>query len=232
MKIPIIILHCFLLKFAASASFFAKEFFFFKGHSSEVQCHPKTQTPNILNISDSHQITFINSDLNDNFFCFEQITNSSSRRSLETFNCSLNTCPNGMCDTLNRCFCQDKYTTFQPPEGVQCNYKQKSRYGALLLEFFFGMETGAGYFYLGYVDLGIGQLILFFPSMIVICILTCCFCESLSSKRSGILACCRVFFVVLWTFGSIAWWLYAVIAMGSGDILESNGAPTGDSVYI
>ena len=233
MKIPFLIFNCFLLKFTSSASFFAKELFVFKGHSSEVLCYPKSKTLNISNSSDSsHPITFINSDLNDNFLCFEQIVNSSNRRFLETFNCNASTCPNGMCDTSNRCFCLEKFTTFRPPEGVQCNYKQKSRYGALLLEFFVGMETGAGYFYLGYIDLGIGQLVLFFPAMIVICVMACCFCEAMSAKSSGAMACCVVFFVVSWMLGSIAWWLYAVIAMGSGDIFESNGAPTGNSVYL
>ena len=68
--------------------------------------------------------------------------------------------------------------------------------------------------------------------MVVFCIMGCCFLAVLKEKASGALACCGMCFTVLWLFGCIAWWLYAVIAMGKGDIIEANGAPTSESVYV
>lgn len=208
-----------------------KEIIFRNIENTEIHCFPRK---NILeNFTCSHinsnypsKISFIESTINSELLCCQ--AEDSSPRLLADYKCSSTTCPNGMCDTTNRCFCNDKYTTFQPEAGVQCNYRQKSRYGALLLEFFVGMEAGAGYFYLGYTGLGVGQLILFFPAMIVICVLLCCCAAAKQEKLSvliGVFSC-------LWFFGSFAWWLYAVIQMGRGEITEANGAPTGESVYL
>lgn len=50
----------------------------------------------------------------------------------------------------------------------QCDYKQKSRITALLLEVFFGLEFGAGYLYLELYDRAYQQMFLF-SGMILAC---------------------------------------------------------------
>lgn len=224
----------FFIPLLQAFEFFPKNEFTLKSISHEIDCYSREyyNKQNFSSIDLDNLVDFVDPEVNASIICFDrnepyQLKTFGSRN-LADFVCSGTTCPNGMCDTTGRCFCNDKYTTFEPPAGVQCNYKQKSRYGALLLEFFVGMETGAGYFYLGYTDLGVGQLVLFFPTMIFICIMFCC-CAAAKTEK---LALFGGVFTCAWFLGSFAWWLFAVIQMGRGEIMESNGAPTGESVYL
>ena len=56
--------------------------------------------------------------------------------------CNESNCPSsrGFCNSNNQCICQNNYITvnneFVKSNGVSCNYHLKSRYIALLLEFF------------------------------------------------------------------------------------------------
>ena len=110
------------------------------------------------------------------------------------------------------CVCDKDYTTFEAPENLQCNYHQKSTLTAFLLELFLGKISGAGYWYLGRYVLAIVQLILCWGGGIVIRLLGCvCPVPSMLYR--------------LWILGMTAFWLYAVITIGMGDVNDGNGAP-------
>jgi hypothetical protein len=138
-------------------------------------------------------------------------TTKSSLNCTSTFNCNYN----GICGENNKCYCNDGYITFN--SNTSCNYKQKSTIIAFLLEFFFGFESGAGYFYLGLNALGIAQLVYFWGGV-------CIFINFLS-KTTDIENSLLISFIFLWLIGVFIWWLYAIIIISSGQINDSNGAP-------
>ena len=83
---------------------------------------------------------------------------------------------NGFCVDINTCRCDDGYTTHYNKGNNKdnnnvtkaCNYKQKSRLVAFLLQFFLFI-VGAGNWYLDNVALAAGQLIYNFGGTMMIC---------------------------------------------------------------
>lgn len=145
--------------------------------------------------------------------------------------CDEKTCLNGLCDSSNRCFCFERYITWKADSGVECNYFQKSKFGAFMLEFFFGMEFGVGYFYLGLNTLGVLQLIFFLPTLFLFCFVFCC-CMATKAHENPASIVCGIFWFFVWIFGMFGWWIYAIVGMGTGFIVDSNGAPTSDHLYL
>jgi hypothetical protein len=66
---------------------------------------------------------------------------------------------NGVCTSSQQCKCNKGYITFPSDHYPYCNYKQKSQLIAFLLEFFLGLEGGAGEFYIENKSFGITQFI-------------------------------------------------------------------------
>ena len=136
----------------------------------------------------------------------------------------------GTCTTDgSSCICDSGHITFESDGSVQCNYKQKSSLAAFLLQFFLGVEGGAGYFYLGKTVLGVGQLLLFWLGLIPVCLIMCGVMGSSASGSDGVAACCGclgVLYTICWVCGTLAWQIYALVQIGTGNELDGNGAPT------
>jgi len=110
---------------------------------------------------------------------------------------------------LGECVCDNGYTT--QDSNSQCGYKQKPQVGAFLLELFLG-GFGAGYFYVGLIGLGVGQLIL---TVVGTCIIGS-LAKTCENPILGALA-------GLCSVAGFGWWLYAVIMFGLNNISDSNG---------
>jgi len=156
---------------------------------------------------------------------------------------------NGVCTSSQQCKCNKGYITFPSDHYPYCNYKQKSQLIAFLLEFFLGLEGGAGEFYIENKSFGITQLILF-VTLIVISILLCVFglctmCHkqnnfsNISSTNSqanisnhnkqkeanlALGGCCGACYVILAIIAILALWIYCVITIGLNAQLDGNGA--------
>lgn len=122
---------------------------------------------------------------------------------------------NGECqnDGLS-CHCYDEYTTYNPPEGYQCNYKKKSALTAFLLEFFLG-EFGAGLWYLGNYGLAAGQLAMSIGICIPASILLCLGAKEFSATLVG-----------LSQFGLLIWIVIEWAFIINGHRTDGNGVPT------
>ena len=188
----------------------------------------------------SKRITLKSPQYNEKYTCYEQLKHHTSLSNshkitatyfLKTKGCDEKSCLHGLCDSSNLCYCLERYTTWEADPGVECNYHQKSRFGAFLLEFFFGMEFGIGYFYLGKTTLGILQMLMFLPAMIIFCCISCC-CVAMKPHISPQMIVFGICFIVTWFLAVFGWWIYAVVGMGTGIITESNGAPTSDHLYL
>lgn len=154
----------------------------------------------------------------------------------QTFDLNARECTDGYCsyhgrcnDEKTECICDKGYITFKSSDGKQCNYKQKSTLVAFLLEFFLGAEAGAGYLYLGQNGLGVGQLILFWLGIIPVCFIMCCGLLA-SDRRNGdtcamILAALGCLYMLGLGIGIIAWWIYALVTIAQGNVVDGNGAP-------
>jgi hypothetical protein len=137
----------------------------------------------------------------------------------------------GVCTNTNVCQCDDGYTTFPENHSTGCNYKQKSSLTALLLQLFFWM-FGAGYFYLGVIDLAVGELFLFWGGLIFACVLGCIFvCVKNNYEENpnyDIVSATTNLFVCLVMIGCATWWIYSMVKMGNGIQLDGNGATLAD----
>lgn len=143
-------------------------------------------------------------------------------------NCTNDFCNyHGICDdTDTHCVCNSGYITFESKDFTECNYQQKNTLIAFLLEFFLGYAA-CGYFYLGQINLAVGQLIFNFVGLIPICIFACCGVFALVKECEG----CGIFlyslsicYVLGWTCGTFIWWVYALVVIAQGSILDGNGA--------
>jgi hypothetical protein len=135
---------------------------------------------------------------------------------------------NGECtNDKTSCKCNAFYTTFPTDSAYQCNYEQKSRLTAFLLQFFI---CGSGQMYLGNLSHGIPQFLFIYCAGILACFVACC-CFACIKKNNtddtvAITACsslCVTIFVVL---AFISWSLADAIMIALGQINDSNGAPT------
>lgn len=125
---------------------------------------------------------------------------------------------NGLCDTNNTCHCFDNYITHDSVSG--CNYSQKKRLTAFLLEFFLG-GFGAGWFYLDRLDFAI-------PVLVLSLVLGCCVApyfkvlrkaHDVDELKLSCVMCCY-----LGMFLSIlGLYLHGLIVTGMGTATDSNG---------
>lgn len=131
------------------------------------------------------------------------------------------------------CLCDDRYTTYEPPEGEECNYQQKEQFTAFMLSFFLG-GAGAGRFYLENWTLAALKLSFCMGFPCIICCVVCC-CgigaglkEDLGSGGGsevimgsmGCFGCCCLCIYIL---GMLSWILTDVILIGIGDAQDGNG---------
>jgi hypothetical protein len=133
----------------------------------------------------------------------------------EAYDCSYN----GICTNEKTCKCNDGYVTYPSNHVTGCNYKQKSTLVAFLLQFFLGFISGAGYFYLGQTELGLGQLFLFWGGTILSLFFACCSCSEKSDSNEEILYKCVLY------MGCIIWYMYSLAEIGGGITKDGNGAP-------
>jgi hypothetical protein len=96
---------------------------------------------------------------------------------------------------------------FQQYRGVDCSYTLKSRRTAFLLSFLIG-TWGAGRLYLGWIGMGILQLVGFGALLSLPCFPLCCMCVTtdrakLRRLHRVVLALCAVGMVSI-----VAWWIF------------------------
>lgn len=125
---------------------------------------------------------------------------------------------NGQCLPNDSCLCNDDYDTFECGSNIQCCYKKTSRIGAFLFEFIFGMETGAGLWYIGRSLIAGVQLMMF---LFIFVFFSC----SVVSEECWTCCYCIVIIDFLVIFGM---WLAYVILIGNGSILDGNGIELSD----
>ena len=134
---------------------------------------------------------------------------------------------NGECSNdKTSCKCDAFYTTFPTDNAYQCNYEQKSRLTAFLLQFFI---CGSGQMYLGNISHGIPQFLFTYCAGIIACFLSCCCIACLPKKKSDTVAAsgaCSGIVIGLIVIAFGAWTLADAIMIALGQINDSNGAPT------
>jgi len=134
---------------------------------------------------------------------------------------------NGECSNdKTSCKCDAFYTTFPTDNAYQCNYEQKSRLAAFLLQLFI---CGSGQMYLGNLSHGIPQFLFTYCTGILACFLTCCCIACLPKKNSDtatVSGACSSLVVGLFVLAFGAWALADAIMIALGQINDSNGAPT------
>lgn len=124
------------------------------------------------------------------------------------YSCHPNNCINGMCNK-NRTICECKpgyITKYDTNMKELCNYKQKNRITAFLLELFLGYMSGAGYFYIGRNNLGIAQTVFFWGTISISC------CIGLivpDGKGINAILLMQCFFNI----GICIWWIVAFVSM-------------------
>lgn len=127
---------------------------------------------------------------------------------------------NGFCID-NQCHCFTNYVTHNSATG--CNYHQKDRTTAFLLEFFLG-EFGAGWFYLGRIEFAV-------PVLVLTLVFACCFKPIISfatkNDHAGI-AVAAACFAVLSGCAVFGLWLHGMIVTGNGSATDSNGVTIGE----
>ncbi len=129
----------------------------------------------------------------------------------------------GLCSN-NQCHCFSGYITHESIIG--CNYRQKSRLTAFLLELFLG-EIGAGWFYLDRIEFAI-------PVAVLTLFLVCCVLPLYKILKSEHVdednlkmgfAVCSHPIILLVVFG---FWLHGIIVTSNGEAKDSNGVPVSD----
>ena len=137
--------------------------------------------------------------------------------------CNESNCPSsrGFCNNNNQCICQNNYITvnneFVKSNGVSCNYHLKSRYIALLLEFFF--PFGIGHFYSGKTLLAVIKLTLFIFLVCAFLSVLCCFVGKVVSVCSTI----TCFLIVLCLVGLVFMEIFDLVSYGLGFYYDGNG---------
>lgn len=66
----------------------------------------------------------------------------------------------GICLVNGACKCDEGYATFPRNHPTQCNYEKKSLATMFWLSLLFGQFSGAGFWYIGYKEMAIAQLIM------------------------------------------------------------------------
>lgn len=72
----------------------------------------------------------------------------------------------GICLPNGACKCDENYATFPRNHPVQCNYEKKKTSTMFWLSLLVGHISGAGYWYVGYEDMAIAQIIISFFALI------------------------------------------------------------------
>jgi len=144
------------------------------------------------------------------------------------YQCTIENCIHGKCYTNNTvCVCDNGYKTFYTTnntnaENIQhinnCNYKQKSRMTAFLLELFLGYATGVGYFYIGRISLGIAQTVFFWGTICISCCIGFIIPNDRGIQLVFIIQCC-------FNIGICIWWMIAFVSMITMKINDGNGIP-------
>jgi len=116
------------------------------------------------------------------------------------------------------CLCDDGYITFDAANNQECNYKQTQRLPAFLVEFFFGIVSGAGCFMLGENGWGSAQIVLFWVGL----------CVAVAAQKSETAA--GACFYLLWSLALLAVEIAALVLIGSAEFTDKNGALLGDWV--
>jgi len=130
---------------------------------------------------------------------------------------------NGLCSN-NQCHCFSGYITHESVVG--CNYRQKSRLTAFMLELFLG-EFGAGWFYLDRNEFAI-------PVIVLTLFLVCCVAPLYKTLKSEhvdedtLKMSCTMCLYLLILLTVLGFWLHGVIVTGNGDAKDSNGVSVGD----
>ena len=167
--------------------------------------------------NNNHNIILIE----DDHICIQKSINIT-----KSFNCIGNeSCSyHGTCINSTMCHCNNNYVTHNPTTNVQCNYNQKNRLVAFLLELFlFG--GGAGEWYLENTKYAIGNIVYFFGGMLVVLCMTCIGACTFNNKKS--VNAFSSFFATLWLSGWVIYLLYELIMIGSGQRIDGNGVKIG-----
>jgi len=130
---------------------------------------------------------------------------------------------NGNCNTNGTlCVCNSGYTTryvyTQTNKIIECNYKQKKRITAFLLELFIGYASGAGYFYIGRIGLGIAQTVFFWSTIYISCCISFIIPEDKGVFQLLIIQC-------FFNIGICIWWIIAFVTMITNKINDGNDIP-------
>lgn len=136
----------------------------------------------------------------------------------------VNCAGNGVCASATECKCDKGYVTFECPPEVQCCYKQESRVTIFLLSFFVGI-TGAPYFVLGAVGLGVAILVL---CVCGTCISSCAGAATASdsSASAGNWSALLVALGMMAALAASIWWIVLWIMVAAGaEFKDTNGVP-------
>jgi hypothetical protein len=130
-------------------------------------------------------------------------------------------CGNGIMNPATLlCVCFNDYTTYDAQVNQFCNYKQKSQMTAFWLSFFL-MNFGGARFYIGNIEIAVGQLCYTIGFCFIMCFFALCL-SSFSCSDENI----NTLFHILkgfWAIGLVIWWLYEIIMFGKNDITDNNG---------
>lgn len=140
----------------------------------------------------------------------------------QTNNCTTSLSPcsgHGSCMPNGKCVCNDCYVTHNSTE--ECNYKQMKALKPFLFEIFLG-GLGTGWFVIGDVGKGVGQLLYLIPGIcVIIGIATACgLRKDFDLSDTG--SICGGCLLCGWFCGFIAFWLFSVIAFATGMVNDMN----------
>jgi hypothetical protein len=133
-----------------------------------------------------------------------------------------------MCLNDGSCKCDDGYITYPSDHYPACDYKQKDKLTAFLLELLIGYATGTGQWYLGNISYALAELLVFWLGLFGAC---CCGCFIVGTMGSdeGIVGGCLSMtitgMVILTVFGL---WLASWIMILTDQTNDGNGAPLSD----
>jgi hypothetical protein len=133
----------------------------------------------------------------------------------------------GACMLDGECYCAPHYTTHNSEIG--CNYLRKSRLDAFAWHMFFGLEFGAGEWYLGNKDYGTFEVVLFIPGPIILGIIFGVFGCMSGEKPDGVdrpCIMCGKFWGALCASAMFCFWGYELWAIATGTRLDGNGVRT------
>ena len=138
--------------------------------------------------------------------------------------CNSLNCPplRGLCNG-NICVCEESYITVNNDKvhnnGIFCNYREKSRFIAFLLEFFF--PIGAGHFYSGKTILAsikLGMFVFLVVSFIIVL-----FCKSVNRFNANSGTITLSFLIILCLLGIVLMQIFDLIGYACGIYLDGNG---------